>query len=550
MFVTVACLSFARPSSANTFLRKDSSKGQPKVLKQDIIEQRFLQEVRGITGRGPADLELPAIQAALEPMWRSLPKNGYGGLDNAQVKYALHRLFVQRHGWHIDGLGDISDKSSPAGVLKERVPGFLMELFEEAFGKTGLKLHELAVFAGTLERLIHDENIDRLKHIYKALDTATDTNMSVGEADTTMKAFVLSLILQKEMTDRRSINKGFDFLEKQYPAWGETQRWLTALRQQAVLASPDSEAVAAGNGYSIGLMENATELVSMQLGSFLDTECRSMKDALLEVEEKDSGRVLLSSFYKKGMEKGLHFVEKPAYLRELGALDESQPGEPRVIVSNFIVSPNNCLVDTGSYSVCCRNECESVMAHLESTIGASEASPEQIVTALASISASKVSSEKVLPQKVLLRLELLAERNGYKVPLYGRLFAQWLHFAFPRECPYPHISGSTNPLTSDDYQKATSEKAILRPSEMHEYISAAPAPEGHEGSDDLLQRWSDEEEVFFLPADSQRSFTGTLLGGMLVLASIAVLGVAAVDAAKRVGGIENVLGKPEKLHLV
>jgi len=68
----------------------------------------------------------------------------------------LHRLFVQRHGWHIDGLTDISDKSSPTGVLKERVPTFLLDLFEEAFGQTGLKLHELAVFAATLERLIHE----------------------------------------------------------------------------------------------------------------------------------------------------------------------------------------------------------------------------------------------------------------------------------------------------------------------------------------------------------------------------------------------------------
>jgi hypothetical protein len=377
--------------------------------------------------------------------------------------------------------------------------------------------------------------------------------MYADQSDENMKYFILSLILRKDRTDRRAVERGFAFLERQYPAWEETQHWLKELRQKAVSASSDStqSSLAAGAGYSIGLMENATELVSMQLGGFLDKECRGMKDALLEVEENDSGRVLLSSFYKKGMEKGLHFTEKPAYLRQLGALDESQPGEPRVIVSNFIVSPNNCLVDTGSYSVCCRNECESLMAHLENTIGAPEAAPEQIVTALASISTSTVSSERVLPQKVQLRLELLAERNAGKVPLYGRLFAQWLHFAFPRECPYPHTSGSTNPLTSDDYQKATSEKAILRASEMHDYIgSVSPVAEGNEGTDDLLQRWSDEEEVFFVPTKASGSFIGTLVRGMLVLAGVATVGVAGVDAARRFGGIDNVSGKPEKLHLV
>merc|ERR1719243_440491 len=28
-----------------------------------------------------------------------------------------------------------------------------------------------------------------------------------------------------------------------------------------------------------------------------------------------------------------------------------------------------------------------------------------------------------------------------QVPIHGRLFAQWLHFVFPHECPYPHMGG-------------------------------------------------------------------------------------------------------------
>ena len=36
-------------------------------------------------------------------------------------------------------------------------------------------------------------------------------------------------------------------------------------------------------------------------------------------------------------------------------------------------------------------------------------------------------------------MEQVASHHGGKVPLHGRLFAQWLHHAFPRECPYPHV---------------------------------------------------------------------------------------------------------------
>merc|ERR1719329_900433 len=263
----------------------------------------------------------------------------------------------------------------------------------------------------------------------------------------------------------------------------------------------------------------------------------------------------------------MHFVETPAYLRQLGALDESQPGEPRVIVPNFIVSPNNCLVDTGSYSVCCLNECEGVMAKFENALGMPEATPDQIVSALSDISTSTASSPRVLSQAMKVRLELVAERSDSgKVPLYGRLFAQWLHFAFPRECPFPHSSGSTNPLTPEDYSKATSEKSNMRMNELKAYISSvAPVSEdmstsssvpgdqqdqatAHQMEQALLKSWSDEEEVFFVPTEAPRTFAGMLIKGMFMLGAGAAVLVAGGDAAKLFGGMDSGVGKADKAH--
>merc|ERR1719217_1657546 len=147
-------------------------------MNQTLVELRFLQEVRGFLGRGPVDAALPGIKKALEPMWLALPKNEHGRLGTGQVRYALHRFFVQRHGWHIDGLNRHSSEATPAGILRERVPAFLMELFEEAFGKSGLMLHELAIFAATLEHMIHDEATDRLLEVYKAYDLSAKDGIS------------------------------------------------------------------------------------------------------------------------------------------------------------------------------------------------------------------------------------------------------------------------------------------------------------------------------------------------------------------------------------
>jgi len=37
------------------------------------------------------------------------------------------------------------------------------------------------------------------------------------------------------------------------------------------------------------------------------------------------------------------------------------------------------------------------------------------------------------------------------VPLHGRLFAQWLHYVFPHECPFPHKNGAVSASTPMEF---------------------------------------------------------------------------------------------------
>merc|ERR1719440_1776447 len=102
-FAVLSSLVFCQLSSANVFLAKVDSPGGP-ALNESSVKERLLEEVYGFMGKGQVDVQLPAISKALEPMWLSLPKNSYGNLDSSQVRYALHRYFIQAHGWRIDGL--------------------------------------------------------------------------------------------------------------------------------------------------------------------------------------------------------------------------------------------------------------------------------------------------------------------------------------------------------------------------------------------------------------------------------------------------------------
>merc|ERR1719437_4854 len=85
------------------------------------------------------------------------------------------------------------------------------------------------------------------------------------------------------------------------------------------------------------------------------------------------------------------------------------------------------------------NECDVLMGELESIFQAPAASAEDLLVVVGNLSSSTVDAPRILPQALQQRLGSIAARHGGAVPLHGRLFAQWLHFAFPYECPFPSL---------------------------------------------------------------------------------------------------------------
>merc|ERR1719388_238014 len=59
-----------------------------------------------------------------------------------------------------------------------------------------------------------------------------------------------------------------------------------------------------------------------------------------------------------------------------------------------------------------------------------------------------------LPPGLVHGLGEIAAVHGGRVPLHGRLFAQWLHYAFPRDCPFPHKAGTIDPQTPVNYKES------------------------------------------------------------------------------------------------
>merc|ERR1719498_1117598 len=110
-------------------------------------------------------------------------------------------------------------------------------------------------------------------------------------------------------------------------AWNDTQSFVREVRQ-----SFTPSGAAQDQGISFAMLVKVAETIGERFGKFQDAECRGLKNALVKVEDRGSGRVRLSDFYKpaaNGEDGSWQFQESVGYLRTLGTLDESKADEPR-----------------------------------------------------------------------------------------------------------------------------------------------------------------------------------------------------------------------------
>eukprot|EP00932_Pfiesteria_piscicida_P008767 SRR837773.19309.p1 GENE.SRR837773.19309~~SRR837773.19309.p1 ORF type:complete len:375 (-),score=120.54 SRR837773.19309:28-1116(-) len=240
-----------------------------------------------------------------------------------------------------------------------------------------------------------------------------------------------------------------DILEV-YPAWPDVDLWARDL-QKAFFEQQRGSVRPFARDLDFDVAAAVVQDVGHHFGAFQDQECRSMKDMLVDMEYRGSGRVRLSDFYRGGLDGNWQFAESVDYLRAMGALDESDPQMPAVIIANYVGSQSNCLASSSFYSVCCMDECEGLMGQLERAIGEPSTEPGRLAELVAGMASDTVDAPRELSPALLGRLGEIAAHHGGQVPLHGRLFAQFMHHAYPRECPFPHSSGTTNPMTPNEW---------------------------------------------------------------------------------------------------
>jgi len=309
--------------------------------------------------------------------------------------------------------------------------------------------------------------------------------------------------------------------------WVQVQQWVRDVRQKVHPSALTLDFKAMGS---------IVEEIGATYGTYNSMECDTLKSELVDVESQKAGRVRLSDFYEKGRSSTFALSEKVDYLRVLGALDETDPNQLHVIIPNYVGARPNCMVTSKFYAICCSNECENLMGALENSLASEAALPEQIIQLVSGLSSDTVSAPRRLSATLVGRLHSIAESNEGKVPLQGRLFAQWMHHAFPRECPFPHQDG-TNPQTPDEWMqgsghatsKASEEEMKAHVGRDTEEKPRGPEARQHHHFEEHELPWSDSEKLL---VPSARTKPWSALRTMAVLTLLGSLASGFAWASK------------------
>jgi len=476
----LAALSFIMFSSAVSASPSVRGAGDGRIS-ADKIQSR-LNEALASVMRGGQDAgakHLETIEAHIWQTYQALPKNDLGRLPPKGVRYLAHNYFAREHGWVIKGLEPLGHQNANVSavhdlsVLQEKAPALVESLLEARRADHGLSLSDMVAMVAALERLILDESLTILEAAYRLSLFTPEEPLTEHDLHSVLQSYLL-LFKQGEKADLLNGTKHRQRKSLIANRGGQAWKQMVDFESDAVKnyefannhkSNPFEEA-----SYSFEDASSIVEGMAHSYGKWQNQECHEMKDALISMDPDGTGRVPLPRFYSQSQTDVYHFSEGKDYLKQVGAYDESAAGGPRVRIANYMLGPSNCIASSTYYSICCISECEGLLNQLEAHVQTPTASPSRLLYLVREMSSSTVDSHRELPDVLVDKLQSIADHHGGDVPLHGRLFSQWMHHAFPNECPFPQI---TEDVTALDPRTWKESKAVASQEERAKIAAQA-----------------------------------------------------------------------------
>jgi hypothetical protein len=436
-------------------------------------------------------------------MWRVLPKINGDLIEWKMVRYLTHRYFMQKSSLLIRGFEPMrqinSSSMGAASILETHVPSAVDATIKSDRAAQGYSLSEAAAMIATLEQLLRDDEAARLEKVYTYLKVPTNVGVNASHLGEILETYIVLFMMDGDEETIEALLVDPSLRHEVVPKWSEVRSFLdglvleTEFRRHRVPQL--GHALVAWSGlYSFIDAREVVSSITQTFASFWEDECQAIKSSLVAQDKSGTGRLSLTTFYGANAEGEWRFGESEAYLRDLGALDESSMIRGKqVVIPNYLQGASNCIVTTSHYLICCINECETILNDIEQVVGGPLASPEQVLSFIGNSTSTDDEPAK-LDSPLRNQLERIGETHGGKVPIHGRLFAQWLHYVFPRDCPFPHKTGSRTTETPLQYgeRSLATEDEVAKHAGMH----TQPTPFDHEFEDaQSMSQWSEEEEL-------------------------------------------------------
>jgi len=471
-------------------------------------------------------------------MWLTMPKT-QNRIDRRHLRYIVHRYFMKTSSLMVRGFEPTRPTNDShwgsADILSQMVPAYVESVLE-AKHKTqqGFNLQDVIDMVLALDQLIFDSESSLLEQVYSHQGKPHQRSLSYQGLKQVLEEYIVKWMVDADPADHAMLLKNHTLAAQILPHFYELLKFTEG--RIKTFEFDRQQRTPKGGGHDAWSMRYSFEDAHQVVGgmtrsfqSYWQSECANMKESLMSMDKHSTGRVPLAKFYNTAINTDWRFGESEAYLRELGALDESSSWlGAQVIIPNYLQATSNCIVSTAHYLVCCEAECETLMGEIESALQAPEALPETILGVV-----RKMTSQTTLDHdepahldgNMVEQLNKVAKNHGGKVPLHGRLFAQWLHYVFPHECPFPHKSGAVSATTPSEFGN----DYIASKDDMKKHASNTTALEIEVTKEELqwLSQWSADEELmmdysadgskwsFFFVLCSVLLVAGGLYGGVL-----------------------------------
>jgi hypothetical protein len=405
-------------------------------------------------------------------MFQVLPKNNKNKVASQVMRYAVRRYFSQNHAWIVKGFEPHADimniSDSDSDILQDKIPDYIRSLLEEQFQHEGFALEDLVAMVAAIERLAFDEVVKSVELAFHLNSRAFTDRLSREELMNIVSSYLITEMLEGT-DDKDQHTADLENIRERYPNWDITYTFLVDVVSSDIfgrrnLVSPFAQK----ETFAFEDVVRMAEAVSEQFGPWSNHECHEMRDMLTKYDVHETGRVRIADFYRSTVEGAWQFLEPTQFLRQNGALDESSAYlGPQVIIANYIAGMSNCITSAPYYSICCLNDCDQVFQHIEALNPSPTAPVSKLLEAVDTMPQAPMITDERSSQ-----LAKIAGLHGGEVPIHGRLFAQWLHFTFPHECPYPHMGG-LSPKTQEQWRAQVGEEAeSVSEDEVKQHLSA------------------------------------------------------------------------------